>query len=54
MQPALIQPTACLVLEFRIQTTQGYKIKRAIALYMAIMMRYQFIKIVNHVFIIHV
>ncbi len=54
MQPALIQPTACLVLEFRIQTTQGYKIKRAVALYMAIMMRYQFIKTAKNVFIVHV
>jgi hypothetical protein len=54
VQHALIQAIVCLALEFRVQTTQGCKINCVAVLCMAIMMRYQFIKIVNHVFIVHV
>ncbi len=52
MPHALIQATVCLALEFRIKTTQGCRIYSAAVLCMAITMRYQFIKIVNHVFTI--
>jgi hypothetical protein len=52
VQPALIQLIVCLALEFRLQTTQGCRIYTAAVLFMAIMMRYHFIKIANHVLLI--
>jgi hypothetical protein len=51
---APIQHTVFHVLEFRLQTTQDYKINRAAVLYMVIMMRCQHNKIVSHAHMNHV
>ncbi len=54
MLPAPIQHTVFHVLEFRLQTTQDYKINRAAVLYMVITILCQNNKIVSHAHMIHV